>query len=66
MAATSLTYHAKLGLLVGGDAENDREYPSDEDEGIVGSGLFRDENASAETRENGQAGDNGEDDGHHV
>jgi len=50
--ATSVTHHAIFGLLVGGDAESDREYSSDEDEGVVNSGLLRDESASAEARKN--------------
>jgi len=61
-----LTHHAELGLLVCGNTEDDREYSSDKDDGIVRSGLFRDQCAGVEARENGKAGDYGEDDGHHV
>ena len=61
-----LTYHPILCLLVGGDAERDRENSRREDEGIVGSGLFGDEDSREETCYDGQTSNDGEDHGHDV
>lgn len=58
--------HAELSLLVGRDAEGDREDSGDEDQGIVGAWLFRNEETCAETRQDCQTCDDGEDDRHHV
>jgi len=54
--------HAIFGLLVGGDAEDDREDSRDENQSIVETGLLSDECASAYTRYDSQAGEDGEDD----
>lgn len=64
LGARKLPYvlaHTELGLLVGRDAECDREDSGREDEGIVGAGLLCDECASAEPCDDSQTRDDRED-----
>lgn len=61
-----IPYHSELCLFVRRNAEGDRQYPSDEDEGIVRSSLFGHEGASTEACDDRQAGNDGENDRNNI
>lgn len=58
--------HAKLGLLIDGDTEGDREDSREHNQDVIQTCLLRNESASIHTSQNDETSDQREDHRHDV